>query len=57
MKIQTKLVGGFILIALIGALLGVAGLFSNNSLTDDAEEIIIEGIDTLIREVARFKVS
>ena len=40
MKIRTKLVGGFSIVALIGALLGVVGLFSNNSLTDKAEEII-----------------
>jgi len=40
MKIRTKLVGGFLLIALIGAFLGIIGLFSNNSLTDSAEDII-----------------
>jgi len=40
MKIRTKLVGGFSIIALIGAFLGVVGLYSNNVLTDTAEDII-----------------
>ena len=41
MKIRTKLVGGFSIVALIGVFLGAVGLFSNNSLTDSAEEIIV----------------
>ncbi|MCL2238266.1 MAG: methyl-accepting chemotaxis protein [Treponema sp.] len=40
MKIRTKLVGGFSIVALIGAFLGVVGLFSINNLTDSAEDII-----------------
>ena len=40
MKVRTKLVGGFAIIAIIGAFLGVVGLFSNNRLTDEASEII-----------------
>jgi len=40
MKIRTKLVGGFAIIALIGAFLGIVGLISNNRLTHSASEII-----------------
>ena len=68
-KIRTKLVGGFAVVALIGAFLGVPGLYSNGKLTDTSEEINVavnhvnsiyvknrEGIDVLIKEVSRFKV-
>ena len=40
MKIRTKLVGGFSIVAIIGAFLGAIGLYSNNILTDSAEDII-----------------
>ena len=40
MKIRTKLVGGFAIVALIGAFLGLVGLYSNNELTNAAEDII-----------------
>jgi len=40
MKIRTKLIGGFAIIALIGAFLGIVGLYSNNQLTASASDII-----------------
>ena len=39
-NIQAKLVGGFSIIALIGAFLGITGLYNNNKLTNSAEDII-----------------
>jgi len=40
MKIRTKLVGGFAIVALIGFFLGVVGLYSNRQLTNASEDII-----------------
>ncbi|MCL2271197.1 MAG: hypothetical protein FWC19_00130 [Treponema sp.] len=40
MKIRTKLIGDFAIVALIGSFLGMVGLYSNNQLTNKAEEII-----------------
>jgi len=52
MKIRTKLVGGFSIVAIIGAILGVVGLFSNNSLTDAAEDIIqITEIEAVVSSI------
>ncbi|MCL2277733.1 MAG: methyl-accepting chemotaxis protein [Treponema sp.] len=41
MKIRTKLIGGFAIVSLIGAFLGIIGLFGINVLTSEAEEIIL----------------
>ena len=40
MKIRVKLLGGFIIIALIGAFLGVLGLYSERRLTNASEEML-----------------
>jgi len=40
MKIRTKLIGGFAIVSLIGAFLGILGLLGINVLTNEAEEII-----------------
>ena len=52
MKIRTKLVGGFAIIAFVGAFLGIAGLYSNNQLTNSAEDIIeITEIEAIVSNI------
>ena len=40
MKIRTKLIGGFVIVAIIGGILGAIGLYSNRTLTASTEALL-----------------